>query len=722
MKQRFGLGVVITACIAVTMGCASAAQQEIVAAAEPAEPALVSQVEILRTEYGVPHIFAENFAALGFGLAYCQVEDYGVRVVRGLVQSKGEMGLHFGPDSTESDFLARRVRRRALETYPLLSADARALMEGFAAGVNRYVQLHPEEFAEWGPLGFTGQDVHGVFILTAGSARRFLDRLHNDSALILPPADEGSNAWAFAPSRTASGKAILLRNPHLSWSAGYYEAHLVIPNLLNWYGDVRVGRPLFYIGGFNERLGWATTNNGPDLEEIYALEVDPARPDHYLFDGGSVPLIRETVTVEFKNGPGIGTATREFWTTPLGPVIERRDGKVFVLKATTDGEYRMVDQYLRMMRARSHAEWLDAMRVRAHESSNFTYADADGNIAYLWNAKLPDRPHAPAGDTAAVLARRSSDVWTDLVPFESLPQLLNPVGGYIHNENDPFYFTSLSQPFDTAGYGPNFPRPNLRLRSQLALELIQAAPEQLTLEDVVAIKHTPRMLLADRVKDELVRAVRASGPAGGIADAIALLDAWDNTASAEAQGGVLFLNWFDTYMRGDSASGQPGFGDDWNQAFAEPWRSEAPTTTPRGLSDADWAVRAFERAVRATVEEFGSWDVTWGEVHRVRHGSVDMPLSGCPGWAGCFRTLSFTEAPDGKQVANRGDAWIFAVEFGDVPRAYSVLAYGQSDREDSPHHDDQAAMFAEGRLKPVAFTREDIEQRLIRRYRPGREK
>ena len=229
------------------------------------------------------------------------------------------------------------------------------------------------------------------------------------------------------------------------------------------------------------------------------------------------------------------------------------------------------------------------------------------------------------------------------------------------------------------------------------------------------------MLLADRVKDDLVRAVRATSPIGDVADAIALLEAWDNTTSTDSRGSVLFLNWFYTYMRGDSAAGVPGFVDDLDEAFAEPWRSAAPTSTPRGLADAEWAALAFERAVSATVEEFGSWDVAWGEVHRVRHGGVDLPLSGCPGWAGCFRTLSFATAPDGKQVANRGDAWIFAVEFGDVPRAYSVLAYGQSGRADSPHHDDQAAMFAEGRIKPVAFTPEDIERRLIRRYRPGRE-
>jgi acyl-homoserine-lactone acylase len=513
----------------------------------------------------------------------------------------------------------------------------------------------------------------------------------------------------------------LLRNPHLSWSAGYYEVHLVVPGDLNWYGDVRIGLPLFYIGGFNERLGWATTNNGPDLEEIYALDVDPEHPDHYLFDGGTVPLTRETVTVEFKNGPGTGTVTREFWRTPLGPVIERRRGKVFVLKAAPDGEYRMVDQYLRMMRAGSHAEWLDAMRMRAHESSNFTYADADGTIAYLWNAALPARPHAPAGDTAAVAARSSAEVWTELVPFEALPQLVNPTGGYIHNENDPFHFTNLHEPFDTAAYGANFPRPELRLRSQLALDLIHETPEPLTLEDVIELKHTPRMLLAERVKDDLIRAVRASAPGGEVAEALARVEAWDNTASADSRGSVLFLNWFLRYLRGDAASPPRSLSERRDGAFAEPWRSDAPVTTPRGLADPDAAVRAFAWAVEATANEFGRWDVSWGEVHRVRRGDVDVPVSGCSGWAGCFRTLGFAPAEDGRRVVSGGDGWVLAVEFGDVPRAYSVLAYGQSDRPDSPHYDDQAAMFAAGRLKPVAFTLEQIERGAIRRYRPGRE-
>jgi acyl-homoserine-lactone acylase len=97
---------------------------------------------------------------------------------------------------------------------------------------------------------------------------------------------------------------------------------------------------------------------------------------------------------------------------------------------------------------------------------------------------------------------------------------------------------------------------------------------------------------------------------------------------------------------------------------------------------------------------------------------VDEPVSGCPATLGCFRVLSLEDLPDRRRAANRGDAWVLAVEFGEVPRAFTVLAYGQSNREDSPHHDDQAALFARGETKSVKFTDEDVERSVVRRYRP----
>jgi acyl-homoserine-lactone acylase len=681
------------------------------------------RVEIRRTQYGVPHILADDLAAAFFGLAYCHSEDYGDRVAMEFIRGRGEMGRYFGQDSIESDFWARQSYARTLETYHLLSQDARDALEGYAAGINYYIQLHPEEFPDWLRPDFTGHDAAERWIggVSFGSIRRFMRRLmqSRDSAQAAPE-EEGSNAWAFAPSRTASGHAILVRNPHLNWNAGYYEAHITVPGVINFYGDLRVGNPLF-AGGFNENLGWATTNNGPDPDEIYALDVDPERPDHYLFDGTSIHLTRQMVTVEFKNGPGLARETREFWSSPLGPVFHRGGGKIYVIRSAGFGEYRGPEQFLRMMRARSLGEFKAAMRMRAQRASNFTYADRDGNIYYLWNATIPSRPSPSGSDTLALPAVSSADVWTQIVPFGALPQVENPVGGYVHNENDPFHYANLNQVLDSADYPPpDFPSPRLRLRSQHSLELIHN-DRVFSLEEIVDLKHSMRMLLADRVKDDLVAAVRATEPAGEVAEAIGLIEAWDNTVAAQSRGGVLFETWFRRYLLGEEPR-PGGLGREaWDSAFAHPWTPLESTTTPRGLSDPTKAAEAFVWAVEQTKEQFGAWDIAWGDVHRVRIGDVDVPVGGCSGQLGCFRVLWFQEAEDGKRVAAGGDGWVLAVEFGDQPRAYSILAYGQSSKDDSPHFNDQAELFASNRMKRVAFTEDEIRDQLIRSYRPGEE-
>lgn len=683
---------------------------------------LAHQVEIIRTAYGVPHIRAENLRAFGYGLAWVQLEDYGLRVALGLLRGRGAMGRVFGRDSMGSDFLARPLSARARAVYPLLDQPTRDVYEGFAAGVNRYIALHPQEFPDGFPADFSGYDIaaRDVDAPNVALMRRFAARMTAGGSPPAGPAREedaeagttdpdiGSNAWALGPSRTASRRAILLRNPHLAWDAGYYEAHASVPGILEFYGDFRIGGPFTVIGGFNRDLGWATTNNSAPQDAIYALDVAPGLVDHVLLDGTVVPVERELVTVEYRNGPGYSSETREGWRTPLGPVIHRGGGKVYVLKSAGEGEFRGGQQFLRMMRARSLAEWKDAMRMHARTTSNFTYADRAGNIFYVWNSTLPVYPHPLAGDTTALPARTTGEVWTHYVPWDSLPQLLNPRGGYLHNENDPPHYTNLLQPLDSAALPANVPPPALSLRSQHALELLTSAKKRLSLADVARLKHSYRMLLADRVKPDLLRALRTAGDSA-LREGIAVLERWDNTAAPASRGGTLFETWWRRYGQGMRPADR----------FAQPWSRDDPTGTPRGLADAARAVSAFRQAVADVRQRFGALDVAWGDVHRVRIGTADYPVGGCGGDLGCFRVLQFRDDPDGKRVVQGGDGWILAVEFGDPPRAVSVLGYGQSIRPDSPHRGDQAERFAKGELKPVFFEWREVEREAVRRYRPG---
>ena len=319
-------------------------------------------------------------------------------------------------------------------------------------------------------------------------------------------------------------------------------------------------------------------------------------------------------------------------------------------------------------------------RSRARVTSSFTYADRAGNIYYLWNGALPARPHHRGGDTVAIPARKTADVFTRLVPFDSLPQVHNPPGGYVQNANNSPWYTNMNRVLDTAAYPRDVERPSLSLRAQLSSQL-SSGKEKLTLGDVSRLKHSYRMLLADRVKGDLMAAVKSGGsaPTPEVVRALEVLERWDNEAAHDSRGAVLFDTWIRRYSADSTVAA----------VFARPWTPADPLGTPAGIGDAARARAAFEWAAAETVRRHGSVDVAWGEVHRVRLGAVD--------------------------------GWIIAVEFTDVPRAISILGYGQSNRTDSPHSSDQAALFARGELKTVHYTQEAVNRNAVRTYRPGEE-
>jgi acyl-homoserine-lactone acylase len=275
---------------------------------------------------------------------------------------------------------------------------------------------------------------------------------------------------------------------------------------------------------------------------------------------------------------------------------------------------------------------------------------------------------APAGGDHATPVHETRDLWTRYIPFEDLPHFLNPPGGYVTNENDSPHFANVRGTINTTNASRTSKRRSSGLRSQHAIALIDNR-RRFSLEDVVRLKHSDKMLLADRVKPDLVKAVTATRPSGELAAAVELLRKWDNTAGPGSRGAMLFELWWTRYSQGHPPAEQ----------FAVVWSETDPVNTPRGLSTPARAVEALAWAAADMKTRYGSLDVPWGDVHRVRRGTVDVPVGGCSGALGCFRVLNFTRDPaDGKLVANSADGSALAVEFGDVPRAYSVLAYGEA--------------------------------------------
>jgi acyl-homoserine-lactone acylase len=178
----------------------------------PAE--LWRDVEVIRTAHGVPHIRAANLRAGGYALAWVQCEDYGARTPMRLLEARGLSARVLGPSAVDANFEALRDRARAVATYHLLEPETRDMYDGFAAGVNRYVELHAEEFPEGMPADFSGYDVATLHIGNgppAARVRRFVAALNGDTSPTASDGaeaaddDVGSNAWALAPVEPRPG-------------------------------------------------------------------------------------------------------------------------------------------------------------------------------------------------------------------------------------------------------------------------------------------------------------------------------------------------------------------------------------------------------------------------------------------------------------------------------------------------------------------------------------
>jgi acyl-homoserine-lactone acylase len=698
--------------------------------ADAARKPLAEQATIRRDTFGVPHILAETEEAAAFAMGYAQAEDHCVEIARRFLSARGEEAKYTGA-GIEMDFESKRygIHEIARKNFNQLSPLMQQMHSAFAAGFNRYVEKNRKDLPSWIPT-FDGVDVlararQEVFRFTFNRGN-LIGQIKQKYATKMAQAElpmaneealEGSNMWALSGSRTTSGKPILLGNPHQPWSVLYWEAHVTVPGKINFFGGTFAGRPML-TSGFNESLGWTHTVNNIDPEDVYALKLDAKNAEQYVFDGKPQPFVKKSFSVEVKQANGsLKSETREFVYSHLGPVIHQTSDKAFAIKSPILEEVRFFEQWYAMSKARNWQEFRAALKMNLLPMFNLTYADVDGNTFYLWNGMMPQRVDDGTDYRLDVPGETSKYVWTKLHLLEELPQLLNPKGGYLQNCNSAPWWTSLRDPLDPKKY-PSYIEPGgtLSLRSQMSLEMLESKAK-FSLANVMRLKFNPKMLLADRVKPDLIQALKQiEAPSADLLKGLAVLETWDNRTATDSRGGPLFQRFWDTYR---VALKEP---------FAVPWDVNKPATTPSGIADTKLALQHLEDAVRWMRKNHGSEMAAWGEVNRFRIGTLEIPADGAGGEYGLFRVIGSVPQSDGKRIVGTvdnnkpmvggGDGWIMAIEFTKPIVAYSVLAYGQTSNLQSKHSTDQLRLFANHQYKRAWFSESDIKANLERAYRP----
>ena len=716
-----------------------------------AAQAQAPEATIHRDAWGVPHVFSETDAGAVFGMAWALAEDDWPLIEENYLRALGRTAELNGVSAVPGDWMARalRIAPLSMAEYEAAPPRMRMLLDAFAAGMNRWLETRQpgqvrilRRIEPWYPLALIRlKYYHNEFLGYAGLRNAWIDpMLRRSAAAVEGPAlhprtgsaagasgDDlalidsgeahdfaldaqfdrlghrpgGSNEWAIAPSRTADGSTLLLINPHQSFVGvqRYAEIHLDSREGLRFSGLTVFGFLLPYMG-HNERLGWAYTDNYADHSDLYGLVFDDAAaPLRYRYAGAYRTAEAWTDSIRVHSADGVETRVFRFWSTHHGPIVGvADDGRPLAVKLARMVEGGWFDQWDAMIRARTLDTWKAAVAMLRVPYMNTMYADANGNIGYIYNSAVPRR--LPGINPAGILDGSDPRTeWQGFHALDELPQVWNPPTGWLLNTNStPFTSTAgLSmRRGDFPAYMVGGEEDNARAVSS---RRVLSAFRSITFEEFARVVWDTRLSEADRSIPALLREWQRMQPSSeqqALAPAVARLREWDRIADTASVETTWFVLAFERRM----VDPQP----------TQPY------------------VSALAEALRQLEEQWGTTEVPWGRINRHQRplpgapAVLDttrrsLPVDGAHGELGSVFT--FASGPVGEaspRLGRGGNSFVKVIAFGPPLRAASILNYGQSGDPASPHFFDQAELYALRQFKPAWFSRAEVEVNAVHSY------
>lgn len=690
--------------------------------------AQAERIEIIRDDFGVPHIYGKSDADAVFGLLYAQCEDDFRRVERNYLWATGRLAELEGEKELYSDLRANlyMTEEEARQTYEKAPDWLKELCVAFADGVNYYLHTHPEvkpqvitKYEPWMPMFFFEGSIGGdIERISTSALQAFYEQ---DSALALVDSKaieqqlldepQGSNGIAIAPSLSESGNAMLLINPHTSF---YFrpEVHVISEEGLNAYGAVTWGQ-FFVYQGFNEKTGWIHTSTFVDFIDEFVEEVGEENGNYfYRFGEEKRPVETREVTLKYKERDQLKEKTFTIYRTHHGPVTHQQEGKWVATRINWDPIHALEQSYTRT-KLHNFAEFKDMMNIRTNSSNNTVFADAEGNIGYFHGNFIPKRN--PAFDfSKPVDGTNPATDWQGLHTVDESIVILNPGTGWIQNCNST-PFTAAAEFSPKKEDYPAYMAPDSEnFRGLHAVKVLQDLQGKLNLDSFLSLAYDPYLPAFEFLIPELLKAV-GSGANPEHKQVIDLLKTWDFRTSKESV----------------AMSVAHFYGENYQRAFRSLNRFAQPNPNAKIPTSAE-IKEVFAQTLEQMKADFGTWNTPWGEINRFQRLNGDInaafddskpyiPVGLASGNWGALAAYGARSTENTKRLYGyRGNSFVAVVEFGEKVKAKTILAGGQSADPNSPHFFDQAQRYADVDFKEVAFYREDVEQRATSKYHPGK--
>ncbi len=718
---------------------------------ELAVPGLRAPAEVLRDRYGVAYISADSLEDLWFAQGLVTAGERLFQIDLALKQANGRLSELFGDFTLDDDRFTRTIgiNRAGVTIAASWDATSRAMVARFREGILAWIAAMPAPPVEyvlldaspdlpdddaswaacwamfsWGLSGNwdlellrvhlaaeLGEDTAGRLVPplsghpTAPAAGRLAGDLLDE--LPRPPRGQGSNEWAIAGARTASGKPLLANDPHLlvQQPGAWVGFHLRAPG----YEARGVAAPFApgIVLGTTAHHAWGATNVGGDVQDLYLERLNEDRTAAQYEDAWE-PLTahHEEIRVRGSDEPVV----HEVRATRHGPLLDSYlTGRLRPAKRLLDASYALrwvgAEHCIRpsalidVANVESFGEFRNAARALECPGQNLVYADVNGTIGYQCTGLHPIRG---AGDgTGPVPGWTAEHEWEGFVPFEELPYAVDPGGGYLVTANDRIHADDYPHLI-----GHDFHAPDRAARITALLE----ARSDHTVDTCRAIQ-----------TDTVSLAARAILPRISLADTRAreLFDEWDHDLAADSAAASLWEVLIDELARravdGEEALVAEYLTDrELFRCRALPRLIDAGAISQEQLDDA--LAAAWDRCVDAMGPDPASW--RWGDIHRAR---FVHPLGRMPGLEPLFVAAELPLGGDEQTVNNAGfegdgpfdvyvvPSWRAVYDLSNLDDSMGILPTGQSGNPASSHWNDQTDAWAAGELRPLPFTRAAVE-------------
>ena len=691
-------------------------------------------VEIIRDDFGVPHIYGKTDADAVFGLLYAQCEDDFNRVEQNYIWAIGRLAEVEGEEALYSDLRARlfMTQEEAKANYAKSPEWLKKLCDAFADGVNYYLYTHPEvkprlltRFEPWMPMYFSEGSIGGD--IERISTRKI--KAFYESGMQLPEMElleinkeeemaepQGSNGIAISGDLTQSGNTMLLINPHTSF---YFrgEVHVVSEEGLNTYGAVTWGQ-FFVYQGFNEKTGWMHTSTYTDvMDEFKETIVKNDRKLFYQYGEELRPVDSTSVTLRYKTEQGLKEKTFPMYHTHHGPITHAVDEQWTASAMMWEPVKALEQSYVRT-KQEGYDGFRDMMDIRTNSSNNTVYADAEGNIAYFHGNFIPKRDTAFDYSQPVDGSNPKTD-WQGLHTVDENILVKNPPNGWIQNCNSTPYTTALEYSPKRGDYPKYMSRDQENFRGIHAIQLLKEG-NAYTLDRLIQLAHDSYLPAFKALIPGLIQAYYRN-PSPELEQPIETLLNWNFKTSKESVAMTL-AHFYGTkcYQKAKRPEGL------YAMQLLEYWGSESPDEEKLTL---------FSEVIKDLGTDFGTWELPWGEVNRYQrlNGAIrqdfddtkpSIPIGFASGRWGALAAYGARYTSQGAKniYGTRGNSFVAAVEFGEKIRAKTILAGGQSGDPNSPHFNDQIQMYADVNWKDAAYYREDVLKRAKETYKPGKRK